>query len=93
MELMRLVNVMKESPDILVQIEGHTDSDGDPIHNFQLSQDRANAVKVFLAEKGIAPERIKTIGYGSTKPAFLNTTTSEKQKNRRVEIRFEKNKK
>lgn len=67
-----------------VLIEGHTDDTGSKEYNQQLSEKRANSVKVFLISQGIAPDRITTYGLGQTKPI----STSDKNINRRVEIKF-----
>jgi OmpA-OmpF porin, OOP family len=81
-----LVEIMLLKPTMKIQIAGHTDSDGEAADNLLLSQQRANAVKTYLINKGIAPSRIIAIGYGETKPIGDNTTTEGKAKNRRTEV-------
>ena len=71
-----------------VEISGHTDNVGKAAANQKLSENRAKAVKNYLVQKSIAPERILTVGYGSQRPIAPNTTTEGKQKNRRVEFRI-----
>lgn len=73
-----------------VIIAGHTDSDHTLEYNQKLSERRAASVKAYLAERGgIAPERLRTIGYGKTRPLVPNTSPANKQRNRRVEVRLD----
>lgn len=81
------VNVLKEFPTISLEISGHTSSEGDPAFNQKLSQDRADAVKQWLVDKGIAPERIRTRGAGADEPVANNKTAAGKVKNRRIEFK------
>ncbi|MCU0445759.1 MAG: OmpA family protein [Microscillaceae bacterium] len=83
-----LVKLLKEYPDANIALAGHTDSDGDDDSNLQLSKDRAKAVGDYLIEKGIAPDRISSTGYGETKPIDTNATPQGKAKNRRVEMKL-----
>ena len=68
---------------ITIQLEGHTDKIGDPTLNYELSVKRLDVVKVYLVRKGIAANRIETIGHGDTKLLY----PSPDQRNRRVEMR------
>ena len=65
-------------------IGGHTDSDGEAASNQRLSEMRANAAKAYLVSKGVAAERLTTIGYGETTPIADNATTEGKARNRRI---------
>ncbi|MBN1548726.1 MAG: OmpA family protein [Syntrophaceae bacterium] len=83
------VQVLKENPETDVRMAGYTSAKGTEELNQKLSEDRANAVRDHLIEKGIAPERITTIGYGRTKPALYEVTpdditTKEAKANMRV---------
>lgn len=70
-----------------VAINGHTDSDGSNPHNLRLSFDRAMTVKGYLTTNhGVAPERIKVLGYGESIPLKANSSAANKQLNRRVEV-------
>jgi OOP family OmpA-OmpF porin len=69
-----------------VKIVGHTDSQGNPQKNQDLSLQRAEAVKQYLTTKGIAPTRLSTAGLGSTKPVADNATEDGRKKNRRIEF-------
>ena len=80
-----LVQVMKDYPDLKVVIEGHTDSVGTAAYNKKLSQQRAEAVKKYMAEKGIDANRLKAQGFGEEKPIASNETKEGRQQNRRVE--------
>lgn len=72
-----------------VIIGGHTDSDANDLYNLDLSKRRAQAVKNYLVTKhGINPDLLATVGYGESRPLAKNTSTENKQKNRRVEIRL-----
>jgi outer membrane protein OmpA-like peptidoglycan-associated protein len=73
-----------------VVIEGHTDSVGSPQSNQLLSENRASAVRQWLAAHGIPASRITTKGFGSTAPVATNETAEGRQKNRRVEVRVQK---
>jgi len=71
-----------------VIIEGHTDSDGDDKSNLQLSEDRAQAVRLFLVNTYdfISPGMVDAIGYGEERPIAPNDNPANKELNRRVEI-------
>lgn len=83
--LASLATVLKEADVKAFEVDGHTDSDAGDKHNQILSENRANAVKNFLASQGITAE-ITIKGYGKTRPVASNDTLEGKQKNRRVEI-------
>ena len=68
------IKIMKESPDVKVQIQGHTSASGSAKYNQGLSERRAKSVRDFVVnEGGIAPERVEAIGYGKTRPAVKET--------------------
>lgn len=71
------VQVLKENPQINVRMAGYTSAQGSEKVNQELSEKRANAVRDFLIEKGIAPERISVIGYGRTRPAVYEVTPGD----------------
>lgn len=85
-ELDVLIDFMKSRPNVKVRIEGHSDSRGNPKSNKLLSLARADAVKLYLITKGMDPERISTIGYGSARPIGDNATEFGRSLNRRTEI-------
>ncbi len=84
--LMLAYNTMFQNPDITVEIRGYTDNSGKKAKNMTLSQERADAVKAWLVNKGIASERITTAGFGPDNPVAPNTTKEGKSKNRRIEF-------
>lgn len=84
--LQDVVNTLKDFPEAKIEIRGHTDNTGDANYNFQLSQDRADAVKDYLVRNGVDPFRIESIGFGETKPIADNDTKVGRQKNRRIEF-------
>lgn len=84
--LMQAFNTLDRHPEIEVEIQGHTDNTGKHAMNMKLSQRRADAVKAWLAKKGIAASRVSTKGYGPDQPSAPNTTEEGKQKNRRIEF-------
>jgi outer membrane protein OmpA-like peptidoglycan-associated protein len=87
-ELNKLETMMKQNENLQVEIGGHTDSYGNNKYNKVLSERRANAVKSFLTSKGIDTRRVKTVGYGETKPLASNDDEDEgRQYNRRVEFK------
>lgn len=70
----------------LVRVVGHTDSTGSDAINNPLSLHRAESVKNFLEDRGVAASRIETVGRGSREPIASNATAEGQAKNRRVEI-------
>ncbi|CAN5362604.1 hypothetical protein BH09MYX1_BH09MYX1_22470 [soil metagenome] len=78
--------LVKYNPDQLITIEGHTDSQGQPAYNKELSQKRADAVAAYLAGRGIARDRITATGIGQDRPVGNNTSVDGRAQNRRVEI-------
>jgi outer membrane protein OmpA-like peptidoglycan-associated protein len=77
MELDKDVQSLKENANINVRMAGYTSATGTEEVNQKLSEQRANAVRNYLIEKGIAPERITVIGYGRTKPAVYELTPGD----------------
>ena len=68
LELNRLAKLLKDYPTVEIILEGHTDNQGDPQQNVKLSLDRVNEVKRYLNTRGIAKNRIATMGYGGVRP-------------------------
>jgi outer membrane protein OmpA-like peptidoglycan-associated protein len=84
--LQSITSILKEYPYSRFLVEGHTDSDGSNEMNQTLSENRAAAVKNYLIENGIASDRLKSTGFGETKPIATNNTAKGKAMNRRTEI-------
>jgi outer membrane protein OmpA-like peptidoglycan-associated protein len=86
-ELNTLVRMMNESPTLEIEIIGHTDIEGSPIENMQLSKDRVRVIKDYLTKQGILVARLKTKAFGSQQPLSRKRDENSKQLNRRVEIK------
>jgi OOP family OmpA-OmpF porin len=84
----QIVDVMANHPAIRIEISGHTDDRGDPEANKELSAQRAQAVKDYLVEKGIVPERLQVVGVGSERPVADNNTAAGRVENRRIELKL-----
>lgn len=83
----RIIPIFKRRPDLKITIYGHTDNIGRENDLVELSQQRADAIKNYLVQKGgIAADRIKTVGKGRSMPVNDNSTEEKRAKNRRVEF-------
>ena len=80
-------DVLKQYPDLKLDIDGYTDNTGKADKNLALSQGRADAVKTYFTGKGIAADRIAATGHGQDNPIADNKTAKGKAKNRRVEMK------
>ncbi len=85
-ELDKLVEFLKENPNVKIEIAGHTDDVGSFEYNMTLSEKRAKSVYDYLVSKGISPDRMTYKGYGFTKPLVKDTTEEARALNRRTEI-------
>ncbi|MEM8690656.1 MAG: OmpA family protein [Pseudomonadota bacterium] len=81
-----LHDVVARCPDLIIQISGHTDSQGAGAYNLRLSEQRAAAVADWLRQKGIASGRMIARGYGEDQPVASNATPEGRGKNRRIEF-------
>ena len=84
--LNQIINVLKKFPKSRFRIEGYTDSTGKKAKNITLSQNRADAVKIYLIQGGVDQSRLESMGYGPEKPIASNKTKKGRELNRRVEI-------
>ena len=87
-ELEKVLRFLSENQKIKIEVSGHTDNQGNEENNLLLSQKRAASVSAYLTEKGIAMNRIKTLGLGSKKPIVDNATEENRKVNRRIEFRI-----
>ncbi|GHM98539.1 hypothetical protein WSM22_00290 [Cytophagales bacterium WSM2-2] len=85
-----LVALMKMNTTMEIQLEGHTDNQGNANANLKLSQDRVEAVKKYLTAKGVSKGRVSTKAFGGTKPVSTANTEQARALNRRVEMRVMK---
>ncbi|MCG8697579.1 MAG: OmpA family protein [Bacteroidales bacterium] len=85
-ELDKVVAFIMDNDMQLVEIAGHTDSDGSEAYNLKLSDGRAKSVVEYLVNKGVPAQRLKSVGYGESKPIDTNTIDEGKERNRRVEF-------
>jgi OmpA-OmpF porin, OOP family len=90
-ELDVVVNMMKEYPAMVIQLEGHTDYGGDPKANIKLSQNRVDAVRDYLISKGVHKQRVKTKAFGGSAPLSRDNTPEAHRLNRRVVLRVLEN--
>ena len=84
--LNKLAAVVKTCPEVTVEIEGHTDSEGTPERNQALSDRRAQSVVDYLQRGGVDAKKLVAIGYGETRPLVPNDTAENRAKNRRIEF-------
>jgi outer membrane protein OmpA-like peptidoglycan-associated protein len=85
--LMEFVEKLKsENRNVYLEVQGHTDSKGSEDFNRRLGQDRAEAVRLFMNQHGVALNRISTISYGASAPVASNATRTGRAQNRRVVI-------
>ena len=82
----RIVKMMNDNPEVSIQIEGHTDSNGSKESNQILSENRAKSVMYYLINKGIEKNRLRTVGYGEERPIDNRDNEEAWAKNRRVEV-------
>ena len=82
----KMAAMLKAKPEWKLSIEGHTDSSGGDAKNLPLSQRRADSVRTYLVNAGIAADRLTAKGFGSSKPLADNETATGRAQNRRVEL-------
>ena len=87
-ELNRLADLLKENPQMQVEIAGHTDNVGTDAYNLELSHKRANSVVEYLVYVGCDPTTLIPRGYGEEQPVATNETEQGRASNRRVEFKF-----
>lgn len=93
-EMDSVIVLLNKYPELMVKVEGHTDSKGSDSYNMALSERRANAAKEYFLEKGIAETRILTQGFGESTPIAPNENPdgsdneAGRAKNRRVEFKL-----
>lgn len=78
---------LNSTPNVSVEVAGHTDSQGDAGYNQNLSQQRAETVRSYLVSKGVSASRLSANGYGESQPVADNSSSEGRAQNRRVELR------
>lgn len=86
----KVAQLLLAHPDVLVEVVGHTDDQGDRHYNFGLSQRRAVAVKDHLIAAGVNVARISLVGAGPDRPRVPNDTLEGRRQNRRIELQVSK---
>ncbi len=79
--------ILREQPNLRVEIAGHSDTQGDAAYNLWLSEQRAKSVMTYLVSQGVPAEQLSAHGYGGSQPIAENTTREGLARNRRVELR------
>ena len=85
-QLQHVVTLLKDYPELTLEVQGHTDDQGSEAYNLELSQRRAETVVAYLKLFGIDTGRLIPRGFGESKPVMSNTTEEGRAKNRRVEL-------
>jgi len=86
-----IANWLKRNKNISVEVQGHTDRVGSETSNMQLSEERAESVMFYLIKRGISPTRLKSKGFGETKPLDISGSEKGTAKNRRIEFKIIEN--
>jgi len=86
-----VAGILLKNPELKLEIEGHTSSEGSYNANMKLSNERAEAVRDYIAGKGIDISRLSAKGYGPDRPLNQGNTPEEKAINRRVEMKLSNN--
>lgn len=84
--LNKLASILGKYEKTEITIAGHTDSMGAKGYNQQLSERRANSVRLYLSQRGVAPSRMSAMGFGEDRPSTSNASPSGRAANRRVEL-------
>lgn len=87
--LQAILEVLNHCPQAQAEISGHTDDQGDPDENLELSMERAQAVADWLIKSGVSANRLKAVGFGQTKPVASNETREGRAQNRRIDFKLQ----
>jgi outer membrane protein OmpA-like peptidoglycan-associated protein len=85
--LNEVADILKQNPDVMIEIGAHTDNEGPARLNRNISLERAEEVKRYLAARGVPMARMVTKGYGEVHPIASNRHAEGRAQNRRIEIR------
>ncbi len=81
------VEAMLRYPEVVLNVEAHTDNRGTAAANLELSKERVLSVVRYMLSGGVSPDRIKPFGYGESRPRAANATSEGREENRRIEIK------
>ena len=84
----QIAQSLRDYPNSLIDVYGHTDSTGSDQYNQSLSERRAKAVSDYLTSRGVSSTRVRWQGFGETQPIASNDTVDGRSRNRRVEIKI-----
>ena len=87
-ELNTVSDMLHQNPNMVIQLEGHTDTRGDKNLNLKLSEERVESVRNYLVRRGVSKGRIKLKAYGGSQPISTENTEEAHKLNRRVEVRI-----
>jgi outer membrane protein OmpA-like peptidoglycan-associated protein/tetratricopeptide (TPR) repeat protein len=87
-ELNKLVVFLEMNPSVKIEVEGHTDDQGNAAHNKTLSDNRAKSVYTYLIDNGISKDRLNYKGFGADQPLSSNDTEEGRANNRRTSVRI-----
>lgn len=90
-ELDKLAQYLTDNPGLKIELQGHTDTQGDDKHNLELSQNRAKAVYDYLISKGIAKERLTYKGFGETQPVITDEEIAKLTTDKEIKAAHQKN--
>lgn len=82
----KAIGILMQNPNYNIILQGHTDSEGSAAYNYQLGQRRSQAVRAYMMQRGVAPNRIQILSYGENIPKQENQTNDGKARNRRTEL-------
>ena len=85
-KLAKVSGIIMAHPGLTLQVEGYTDNVGSDEYNQKLSEERADAVRIYLVSQGISSEAVSARGLGKSDPVASNDTAQGRQMNRRVQI-------
>jgi outer membrane protein OmpA-like peptidoglycan-associated protein len=84
--LAKVAGILLAYPDMRIEVDGYTDSTGNPLFNERLSQERAASVQSYLSQQNVSPSSISIHGFGEANPIASNDSAAGRQQNRRVEL-------
>lgn len=86
----RKIAILKKYPEVKMTLIGHTDNSGSENYNYELGLRRAQAIKEYMVQRGISPDRLSVESKGDLQPIVPNDTADNRYKNRRVEFKIRK---